>query len=146
MDTLVHYCNFLTKSKLSFDEEFIYYIAELSSEQKAKDEELFNTCKADFDKFKSNYLKNLKHIEKKKSINEKTSSDDQKIRLYVDGAFDITHSGHFNALRRAKQLCDVLVVGVCSDEEIKKYKGPPLMTVVERADIIKGCKWVDEVI
>lgn len=70
----------------------------------------------------------------------------EPVRLYVDGCFDLTHSGHFNALRRAKQLCDVLVVGVVSDEEIKKYKGIPLMTMHERAVIAKSCKWVDEVV
>ena len=31
---------------------------------------------------------------------------------YVDGCFDIMHSGHYNAIRQAKRLCDVLVVGV----------------------------------
>ena len=50
-----------------------------------------------------------------------------------------------NALRRAKSLCDVLVVGVCSDAEVTYYKNKPLMNVHERAKIPRACKWVDEV-
>jgi ethanolamine-phosphate cytidylyltransferase len=44
-------------------------------------------------------------------------------RLYVDGCFDLVHSGHFNALRQAKALCETLVVGVISDEAIFQNKG-----------------------
>lgn len=40
------------------------------------------------------------------------------IDRYIDGCYDIMHSGHYNAIRQAKQLCDVLVVGVHSDKEI----------------------------
>lgn len=44
-------------------------------------------------------------------------------RLYVDGCFDLVHSGHFNAIRQAKALCETLVVGVISDEAIFQNKG-----------------------
>jgi len=67
------------------------------------------------------------------------------VRIYVDGALDLIHSGHYNALRQAKSLGDILVVGVNSDEEILKNKGPTILTCKERADIIRSCKWVDEV-
>jgi len=55
------------------------------------------------------------------------------------------HSGHYNAIRQAKALCDVLVVGVNSDEEIMRAKGPAILTTAERAEIIRSCRWVDEV-
>lgn len=42
------------------------------------------------------------------------------------------HFGHANALRQAKAMGDYLVVGVHSDEEIKKNKGPPVMNERER--------------
>ena len=45
------------------------------------------------------------------------------VRGYIDGCFDVMHSGHFNAIRQAKALCDVLVVGVHTDAEILKHKG-----------------------
>lgn len=68
------------------------------------------------------------------------------VRIYIDGAFDLIHSGHYNAIRQAKQLGDKLVVGVNSDEEILKNKGPPVLTCKERAEILRACKWADEVI
>lgn len=68
------------------------------------------------------------------------------VRIYADGVFDFMHSGHFNALRQASKLGDVLVVGVVSDEECALHKGPTVFTCKERADMIRKCKWVDEVI
>ena len=68
------------------------------------------------------------------------------IRGYIDGCFDIMHSGHYNAIRQAKQLCDILVVGVHSDDEILKHKGPPVMNENERLSIVKACKWCDEIV
>lgn len=68
------------------------------------------------------------------------------IRTYIDGCFDIMHSGHFNAIRQAKALTDILVVGVHSDAEILKHKGPPVMNEQERLAVVKACKWVDEVV
>eukprot|EP00397_Hematodinium_sp_SG-2012_P052471 GEMP01062034.1.p1 GENE.GEMP01062034.1~~GEMP01062034.1.p1 ORF type:complete len:395 (+),score=57.17 GEMP01062034.1:162-1346(+) len=68
------------------------------------------------------------------------------IRGYIDGCFDLMHSGHFNAIRQAKQLCDVLVVGVHSDTEITQCKGPPVMHQKERYAILDHLKWVGEII
>ncbi|KAK9097693.1 hypothetical protein Syun_024738 [Stephania yunnanensis] len=68
------------------------------------------------------------------------------IRVYMDGCFDLMHYGHANALRQAKALGDVLVVGVVSDEEIISNKGPPVLSMEERLVLVKGLKWVDEVI
>jgi ethanolamine-phosphate cytidylyltransferase len=56
------------------------------------------------------------------------------------------HSGHYNAIRQAKALGGHLVVGLISDKEVSLYKGPPVLTWDERADIIRSCKWVDEVV
>lgn len=55
------------------------------------------------------------------------------------------HSGHFNAIRKSKLLCRELVVGVNSDADIIKCKGPPIMNGEERASMVRACKWVDEV-
>lgn len=59
---------------------------------------------------------------------------------------DIIHSGHFNALRQGKSLGDILIVGVIADDEIRRCKGPPVMSQDERAEMIRACKWVDDVI
>lgn len=56
----------------------------------------------------------------------------KKVRVYMDGCFDMMHYGHANALRQARALGDELVVGVVSDEEIKANKGPPVMSMDER--------------
>lgn len=56
----------------------------------------------------------------------------KKVRVYMDGCFDMMHYGHANALRQARVLGDELVVGVISDEEIKANKGPPVMSMDER--------------
>lgn len=53
------------------------------------------------------------------------------IRIYVDGVFDMIHPGHYNALRQASKLGHVLVVGVVSDEETLKAKGPTVFTADE---------------
>lgn len=56
-------------------------------------------------------------------------------RLYVDGCFDLMHSGHFNAIRQAKALCETLVVGVISDQAILDNKGPYIMGLAERVEL-----------
>ncbi len=67
------------------------------------------------------------------------------VRIYLEGCWDLMHSGHFNAIRQAKALGDILVLGVISDEEIVANKGMPVMTLKERIAVARGCKWVDEV-
>lgn len=68
-----------------------------------------------------------------------------KDRVYMDGAFDMIHSGHYNAIRQAYTMCDELVVGVNSTEDITRSKGPPILNLEERSEIIRACKWVSEV-
>ena len=67
-------------------------------------------------------------------------------RGYLDGCFDLMHSGHLNAVRQAKLVCDVLVVGIHSDEEIERNKAKPIMKETERYSILKHLKWIDEII
>ncbi|XP_043816176.1 ethanolamine-phosphate cytidylyltransferase isoform X2 [Manihot esculenta] len=70
----------------------------------------------------------------------------KKVRVYMDGCFDMMHYGHCNALRQARALGDELVVGVVSDAEIIANKGPPVTPLHERMIMVKAVKWVDEVI
>lgn len=64
---------------------------------------------------------------------------------YTSGAFDILHPGHVQYLRDARQLCDVLVVGLNSDASIKSYKSPdrPINTQGDRALVLAGLESVD---
>eukprot|EP00357_Protocruzia_adherens_P011954 CAMPEP_0115021518 /NCGR_PEP_ID=MMETSP0216-20121206/30942_1 /TAXON_ID=223996 /ORGANISM="Protocruzia adherens, Strain Boccale" /LENGTH=453 /DNA_ID=CAMNT_0002393905 /DNA_START=117 /DNA_END=1478 /DNA_ORIENTATION=+ len=82
------------------------------------------------------------HVPKKEGSEGKKG---KPVRIYVDGCFDIMHSGHYNALRQAKALGDILVAGVVSDEEVTKTKGIPIMKYEERRALVASCKWVDEI-
>ncbi|KAA8492235.1 Ethanolamine-phosphate cytidylyltransferase [Porphyridium purpureum] len=70
----------------------------------------------------------------------------KKVRVYMDGCFDMMHFGHANALRQARMLGDELVVGIVPDHEIVLAKGPPVMNNVERRSAVESVKWVDEII
>tara|TARA_Y100001970_G_C14110771_1_gene790740 strand:+ start:757 stop:1161 length:405 start_codon:yes stop_codon:yes gene_type:complete len=67
-------------------------------------------------------------------------------RVYVDMVADLFHYGHANFLRQARQFGDHLIVGIHSDEIVKAYKRPPIMTMNERIEIVSSCRYVDEVI
>eukprot|EP00099_Drosophila_melanogaster_P024878 NP_723789.2 phosphoethanolamine cytidylyltransferase, isoform B [Drosophila melanogaster] len=75
-------------------------------------------------------------------------SDKQRkdVRVWCDGCYDMVHFGHANSLRQAKALGDKVIVGIHTDEEITKHKGPPVFTEEERVKMVKGIKWVDEVV
>jgi len=64
---------------------------------------------------------------------------------FTSGAFDILHAGHVDFLRRAKELCDILVVGVNSDISVKTYKGAnrPIIPEQERIKVIASLDCVD---
>jgi ethanolamine-phosphate cytidylyltransferase len=91
----------------------------------------------------SKEINNLRHQFTSQTV---TSLSNKKVRIYMDGVFDIIHSGHFNAIRQSKKLGDVLVVGINSDSDVEKAKGPLLMKMNERSALVRSCKWVDEVV
>lgn len=66
---------------------------------------------------------------------------------YASGVFDMFHIGHLNILRRARDRCDLLVVGVASDEYVGGLEGRhPVIPFVERLEIIAAMGIVDEVV
>lgn len=67
--------------------------------------------------------------------------------VLANGCFDLFHVGHIRYLAGAKALGDVLIVGINSDEQVRKLKGAgrPFMPEHERAEIVSALKFVDYV-
>lgn len=66
---------------------------------------------------------------------------------YTTGVYDMFHIGHLNILRRAKEQCDYLIVGVSTDELVQHDKNKtPIIPFHERCAIVESIKYVDRVV
>ncbi len=68
--------------------------------------------------------------------------------VFTNGCFDIIHAGHVRYLTTAKSFGDVLIVGLNTDESVRRLKGAnrPINTQADRAEVLLGLKAVDHVI
>lgn len=68
--------------------------------------------------------------------------------VFTNGCFDIIHAGHVRYLTTAKNFGDVLIVGLNTDESVRKLKGEsrPINNQDDRAEVLLGLKAVDHVI
>lgn len=66
---------------------------------------------------------------------------------YTTGVYDMFHIGHLNILRRAKEQCEYLIVGVTSDELCYSRKQKlPIINETERCEIVSSIKYTDQVV
>jgi glycerol-3-phosphate cytidylyltransferase len=66
---------------------------------------------------------------------------------YTTGVFDMFHIGHLNILKRAKEQCEYLIVGVTTDSLCQQQKRKlPIICETERAEIVASIKYVDQVV
>ena len=84
------------------------------------------------------------HSYQYKKNSGRLDDSDKVIIGYLSGTFDLFHVGHLNLLRRAKQQCDYLIVGV---HDSGKWKGKEtFIPLSERKAIVAACKYVDKVV
>lgn len=82
-------------------------------------------------------------------LEKQTKNLDEKKKYnigYIAGVFDLYHIGHLNMFKRAKEQCEYLIVGVSSDKYVTDIKKRiPFIPFEERIEMIRSCKYVDEV-
>ncbi len=68
--------------------------------------------------------------------------------VFTNGCFDLLHPGHLHTLEQARALGDVLVVGINSDDSVRRLKGDgrPITPERERAEILAALECVDAVV
>lgn len=66
---------------------------------------------------------------------------------YTTGVYDMFHIGHLNIIKRAKEQCDYLIVGVTTDELCQKRKRKlPIICEKDRMAIVEAIRYVDKVV
>ncbi|HET8929843.1 MAG TPA: adenylyltransferase/cytidyltransferase family protein, partial [Acidimicrobiales bacterium] len=77
-----------------------------------------------------------------------------RFTVYADMVGDLFHSGHVSFLRRARALAESragsasvwMIVGLMSDSDASRYKRRPVLSLVERRQVVEACRLVDQVI
>ena len=71
-----------------------------------------------------------------------------KTLVLTNGCFDLLHTGHISYLKSAKKKCDILILGLNSDESVKKLKGKnrPIIEQKDRAEILSSLPFVDKIV
>lgn len=96
------------------------------------------------------FASNTKYIQKKQKLPSlifHLKKQGKKI-VFTNGCFDILHSGHVDYLNRSKQLGDILIVGLNSDDSVKRLKGKnrPINSLTDRIQVLSGLSSVDYII
>lgn len=91
-------------------------------------------------------MSNLQSKEEIKKLRDQFKAEGKKV-VFTNGVFDLIHSGHVDYLIKAKELGDILILALNSDESVKRIKGNkrPILLLKERAFIVSNLKPVDYV-
>ena len=65
---------------------------------------------------------------------------------YITGSFDLLHSDHLRLLKSSKEMCDILIVGLVTDDLGKAQKRLPIMNFAERRSALEATRYVDLVV
>lgn len=99
---------------------------------------------------RSHYQLQSKYIATLPELGEICSAyrNSRKRIVFTNGCFDILHSGHVTYLRKAKELGDVLIVGLNTDESIRRIKGKsrPVNSLADRLQVLAGLSSVDHIV
>lgn len=89
-------------------------------------------------------LKNWNEISQ---ISEELRKSDKEI-VFTNGCFDILHAGHIQYLKEAKNIGDILIIGLNSDKSTKLIKGKnrPINTELDRATVLAALEFVDYIV
>ena len=70
------------------------------------------------------------------------------VKVWTNGCFDILHKGHVELFKHAKSLGDHLMVGIDSDNKVRKMKGTgrPINSQKDRAAVLSAIKYIDEIV
>jgi rfaE bifunctional protein nucleotidyltransferase chain/domain len=92
-------------------------------------------------------MNSLVTIDELKVIRGKLKAEHKKV-VFTNGCFDLIHMGHVDYLSKAKALGNILIVGLNTDESVKRIKGNnrPILKQDERAFILSNLKPVDYVV
>lgn len=86
-------------------------------------------------------------VQRTASIKETMSAPKKYHVGYIAGVFDLFHIGHLNMFKRAKEQCDYLIVGVVTDEGVRRNKKTePFIPFNERIEMVRSCRYVDEAV
>ena len=87
-------------------------------------------------------------IDKKFNLNYISRSENKKIIGFTNGCFDILHNGHLYLIEKSKKYCDYLIIGLNSDESVKRLKGEkrPINDQNFRLKLLQSFEKVDNVI
>ncbi len=89
----------------------------------------------------------IQSLSELKSICKELKAEGKKI-VFTNGCFDLIHAGHVDYLSKSKAMGDLLIVGLNSDDSVRRLKGKmrPILKEKERAFILSNLKPVDYVI